>query len=141
MIAFLPDLEAVSKGQIIVSNNDYYRIKSDTWIDGAGFKNVVVIQLDDPLQSVTVTQKSSYDPITDSMTNGSMFTGTSVFIEDAYYCYTNESERYTQLKPGDKNITFGLTTVPKAGDSVGDYSILTVDDVSEDIYSCHCRKI
>lgn len=138
--AFFQALEAIAKGQILVNGPTYYRVKSDTWVDGAGFKNAEVVLLSAPLQTVSYTQLSGYDTVTDTIVNGSTFANTKVFVEDAYYSYERTSERYAQLKPGDKNITFKPSVVPKAGDTIGVYKILTVDTLSDTSYSCHCRR-
>lgn len=140
LTAFFQSLESVSKGQILSKGNSYYRVKSDAYVDGAGFKNAEIILLSSPVKSVTYTQISGYDVITDAIVNGSSFANTAVFVEDAYYCYDHSSERFSQIKPGDKNITFKPAVTPKAGDTVGGYKILSVDVLSDTSFSCHCRK-
>lgn len=140
LTAFFQGLEAVSKGQILVSGSTYYRVKSDPYIDGAGFLNAEVLLVTTPIQTVTYTQVSGYNPTTDTITNGTSYPNTKVFVEDAYYSYQHNSERYNQLKPGDKNITFKPSITPKVGDLVGAYKILTVDALSDSSFSCHCRK-
>ena len=140
LTAYFQELEAVSKGQVLVTGSQYYRVKSDAVIDGAGFKTAEVVLLSNPVQTVTFTVKTGYDPVTDTITNGTSYAGTKVFVEDAYYAYEHTSERYTALKPGDKNITFKPSVTPKTGDIVGAYKILSVDVLSDGSFSCHCRK-
>ena len=140
LTAFFQGLESVSKGQILFTGSSYYRVKSDPYIDGAGFLNAEVLLLSSPVQTVTYTQISGYNPTTDTITNGTSYSNTKVFVEDAYYSYEHNSERYSQLKPGDKNITFKPSITPKVGDLVGAYKILTVDTLSDSAFSCHCRK-
>lgn len=137
--AYLPELEDIIKGDILFSGSTYYRVKSDPWIDGAGFKNVEAILLDHPVETVVYTQISGYDPITESVTNEAVFNNTKIFNEDAYYCYEHNSERYTKIKPGDRSITFKPSVVPKTGDKIGGYKILSVDTLIDGSYSCHCR--
>lgn len=139
-IAYMPDLETVAKGNILVAGASYYRVKSDPWIDGAGFKNVVVILLSSPVKIDSFIRASGFDPATETMVAGTSYPGTKMFVEDAYYCYEHTSERYSSLKPGDKNITFKPSVVPKAGDSLYGLKILTVDAQSDGSYSCHCRR-
>lgn len=139
--AYMPDLESIGKGNVLITGSTYYKVKSDPWIDGAGFKNVSVILLTSPLRTSVFTQTSGFNPVTETMVAGTTYTSTKMFVEDAYYCYEHTSERYSQLEPGDKNITFKPSVVPKAGDIVDVYKILTVDAVSDGTYSCHCRKV
>ena len=140
MKAFFQSLESVAKGQVISKGGSYYRVKSDAYIDGAGFKNAEVILLSSPVRAVTYTQISGYDVVTDSIVNGASFVNTTVFVEDAYYCYDHTSERHSQVKPGDKNITFKPSVTPKAGDTIGEYKILSIDILPNTSFSCHCRK-
>lgn len=140
LTAYFQGLESVSKGQILITGTQYYRVKSDAVIDGAGFKVAEVIMLNNPLQTMTFTVKTGYDPITDTIVNGTVYSNTKVFVEDAYYAYDRTTERYMSLKPGDKNITIKPSVTPKAGDDIGGYKILTVDTLSDSSFSCHCRR-
>ena len=140
LTAFFQSLESVSKGKILFTGSVYYRVKSDPYIDGAGFLNAEVLLLSTTVQTVTFTQISGYNPTTDTITNGTSYPNTKVFVEDAYYSYEHNSERYSQLKPGDKNITFKPVVTPKTGDIIGSYKVLTVDTLADGSYSCHCRK-
>jgi len=139
-LGFFQALESISKGQILLTGSTYYKIKSDPYLDGAGFKNAELLLLASPVQTVTYTQVSGYNHVTETVINGASYPNTKVFSEDAYYCYEHTSERYTQLKPGDKNITFKPSVTPKAGDTIGAYKILSVDTVADGSFSCHCRK-
>lgn len=138
--ALMPDLESVSKGSVLITGSNYYRVKSDPWIDEVGFKNVDVILLTSPVRTVTFVQVAGFDPLTETMTAGTSFLNTKVFMEDAYYSYEHNTERFAQLKPGDKNITFKPSVVPKSGDTIDVYKILSVDTLSDGTYSCHCRR-
>lgn len=139
--AFMPSFESIGKRDILISGSLYFRVKSDPWVDGAGFKNVSAVLLSSPLTSLTFTRISGYDPITDTIVNGAAYPNTPVFIEDAYYSYENNSERYQQLKPGDKNITIKPSVTPKSGDIIGSYKALTIDSLTDGTFSCHCRKV
>ena len=139
LVAYLPALQAINKGDILFNSTEFYRVKGFSVIDGAGFQNVELTQLDTPLNIVTFTQKSGYDVATDSIVNATVLTGTTVFIEDAYYYYDRTSSRYNKIEPGDKNITLSVELIPKAGDTIGDYKILSVDTTYGGAYSCHCR--
>ena len=138
---YTSSIETIVKGNVVVQGSKYYRVRSDPHLDGAGFQVAEVILVADPVQSLTYVRQTGYNPSTDTITNGGSSTVTT-FVEDAYISYDHTSERYADLKPGDKNITFKPTGgAPKAGETVGNYRILTLDTLSDTTFSCHCRRI
>lgn len=136
--AIMPSLEDIKQGDVIFTGDSYYRVKSTPYIDGVGFKCVEVIELDSPVKSLTFTQEAGYDPVTDTIVNSAVHPNTPAFVEDSYYFYDNTSQRYTELKPGDKTITIKPPATPKAGDLIDAYKILSVDH-NDTSFSCHCR--
>lgn len=137
---YFSSAETVTKGMVAVQGSNYYRIRSDSHLDGASFRVAEAIQVSSPVQSLSYIRKTGYNPTTDTITNGSTTTVVA-FVEDAYVAYDHTSERYAELKPGDKNITFLPTGgVPQAGETVGSYRILTIDTLTGPVYSCHCRR-
>lgn len=140
LTALLQQHEQIFKSQILFTGTTYYRVKSDAVIDGNGFKSVEVVLLSAPYQLMTFTVNSGYDVASDTVVNGASYSNTRVFVEDAYYSYDHTSERFSQIKPGDKNITFVPQVPPKASDLIGGYKILSIDLLSDGSYSCHCRR-
>lgn len=139
LTAYLPSLQDINKGDIVFNGFDFYKVRSHSVIDGAGFKNVELVQLENPVRIMNFVQKAGYDVATDSIVNSTSVNDKTVFVEDAYYCYDRTSVRYNKLEPGDKNITVDLGIIPKAGDTIGEYKILSAELTSGGAYSCHCR--
>lgn len=137
---FFPKTESVSKGQIVVYNsNEYYRVRGVPYVDNAGFLVADVVQIESPVQSLSFASTGGYDPTTDVIAVASTTTVTS-FVEEAYLFYDNTSERFEEIKPGDKCITCKPATTPKTGDTIGGYRILAVDPGTSAVSHCHCRK-
>ena len=67
VLATFQNLESVAKGQILVTGSDYYRVMSDSYIDGAGFKVAEAILLNSPVGVVHFYSSSGYDVTTDAI--------------------------------------------------------------------------
>ena len=117
----------------------YFRFRSQPYLDGALFQTIEAILVDNPIQTVSYSRETGYDPVTDTITEGTVVDVT-VFFEDAFVAFDHTSERYSMLKAGDKNITVVLANAPRTGETFDDYSILSVDVVGTGCYSCHCRR-
>ena len=137
---FFSTAEAVAKGQIVIfSGNSYYRVRNDPYVDGAGFQVASAVLLSTPLQTLTLSRVGGYDVTLDTVTAAST-ASVSAFVEDAYLSYDHTSERFAQIKPGDKTITVRPSLPPKVGDSLGAFKILSVDPGADDVSVCHCRR-
>ena len=129
----------LGRNQIAIANGIYYRIRSAPYLDGAAFQVAEVVGLDNPLQSLTYVRNTGYDPVTDTITSGST-AAVPCFVEDAYLAYDHTSERYAKLEPGDKTITFKPAQAVRAGETIGQYRILTIDIDAAGCSVCHCRR-
>lgn len=133
---FFPYDESVSKGDIIVHNSvNYYRVRNTPYVDNAGFLVANCILLDSPFQALDLVTKTGYNPVTDTITDGTA-TVINCFVEEAYLFYDKTSLRAESVKPGDKTITVAVQVA--AGASIGNYTILSIDE-KDSVYHCHCR--
>lgn len=136
---YLPRTESVAKGQIIVHNsNNYYRVRNAPFVDSAGFLVADVGLLESPLQSLVFISVGVIDPVTDTVGAGAAQT-LNGFIEEAYLYYDNTSERFAEIKPGDKVITIKPTIDPKVNDAINSYRIISIEIDSDSCSICHCR--
>ena len=70
-----------SAGTIIHSDTDYFRLKVDSWIEGAGFSMAETVKLDNPVQVFDIAKnQNSYDPITDTY-SPAVTSGVTCFVE------------------------------------------------------------
>lgn len=127
-----------ARDKVVLCDGKYYKIRSTPYYDGSLFTVAESIELDSPLQTMALTRSTGYDPVADTILSGSTESMT-VFVENAYFAYDHTSERYAELKPGDKTITIVSATRPKVGDTIGKFRILTIDDAADGSFVCHCR--
>ena len=136
---YFPRSEAIAKGKIVVHNNsNYYRVRNVPFVDNAGFLVADVTLLESPLQTLTFSSAGTYDPVTDTSVAPAT-QSVQAFVEEAYLYYDNTSERFAELKPGDKTITIKPTTAPKVSDTVGAFRILSISVDTDGCSICHCR--
>lgn len=131
-------VESFGKGSIVFISPQYYRVKNVPYIDGVGFRVAELQLVEGGLQTLSYVRATGYDPMTDTITAGTT-TSVSALVEAAVTYYDHSSERHAQIEPGDMNITFKPTVTPRAGETVGGYSILAVDVDESGCFSCHCR--
>ena len=136
---YFPRNEAVAKGKIVVHNSsNYYRVRNVPFVDNAGFLVADVTLLESPLQTLTFSSAGTYDPVADTSTAPTT-QSVQAFVEEAYLYYDNTSERFAELKPGDKTITIKPTIAPKVSDTVGAFRILSISVDTDGCSICHCR--
>jgi hypothetical protein len=119
----------------------YYRLKTDTWADGAGFSVAQAILIENPLRTLSVViNGTAYNATTDSYVAGTP-ANVLCFVEPLREDYEFVSPAFESVKPGDKAISLlkAAATV-KANDIVGDYKIVSVRDQGTWL-TCHGRNI
>lgn len=127
------------KTVVLSSEGKYYRMRSAPFFDGAQFQVAEALELDNPLRSLVYVRATGYDPITDMIVTGSS-TVTPCFVEDAYLAYDHTSERHAYLEPGDKTITLKPAQAVRAGETIGEFKVLTIDTDADGCSVCHCRR-
>lgn len=135
---FFSSAESVVKGQILIhGTTNYYRVRNVPFVDNAGFLVADTVFVESPVQTLNFSSTGGYDPATDTIAVAST-TSITAFVEEAYLHFDNTSERFSEIKPGDKAISIKPVTTPKAGDKIGAYNILSIDTVNT-VSVCHCR--
>lgn len=136
---FFPYTETVNKGNIIVHNsNAYYRVRNVPYVDAAGFLVADCVYLESPVQSLLFSTSGGYDPATDTIINPASST-IACFVEEAYLFYDKSSLRAEAVKPGDKSISCKPVITPNPGNTLGSYTVLSVDTDTDGVFNCHCR--
>lgn len=130
-----------SRGVIGKFGSAYYRLKTDTWLDGAGFAIAQAVKLESPLQTFDVKSNSSnYDPATDTYTPLTV-PDIACFVEPLVQDYDFISPSFNSIEVGDLAISVLKSAVAlEAGDFIGDNRILSVRDLG-DWVTCHCRYL
>jgi len=133
---------SISKGDITISDGEYYRARQGHRVDEAGFHAVELVRLDSPLAQMDFQAKgTNYDSDTDTYTPPSVVSDVDVFVESAFLDFVHEALGFMKVEPGDRAISFLKATVAavKAGDKLGAYSVLSVSDNST-FWTIHGRK-
>jgi hypothetical protein len=138
---YFPKVNTYSRGEILLVGGEYFRLKSDTSVDGAGFGVALGVKLEDPVQSMTVVTKGTvYDAATDGYVEAPAVEVTC-FIEPLDQEYEFVTPSFTSIEVGDKAISVLKTALSvSVNDRIGVYKILSVRDFS-DYVVCQCRNM
>jgi hypothetical protein len=132
----MPNVFTFLRGNIFVADGKYYRMKTDTWIDGIGFTVSQVVKLEDAIQQFDITTKTGvYDPVTDSYA-GTVIPDVSCFVEPMIKDYEFVTPAFSEIEAGDKAIS--TLEVVKVNDMFGSFRILSVREFGG-WRTCHCR--
>ncbi len=133
--AVLPRGSDIGAGDYLIGGFSYYRALRDSTVDELGLTVVDLIDIPDAVQTLDITVKGTYDPVTE----------TSSDVITAAYCVVEERERsYMKTRMDAAPIENGDFTVHTlhvcdVGDIVGNYDIIhkiTKGSVNE----LHCRR-
>lgn len=128
------------RGSVLTLGTQTFRLKTDTWIDGAGFSAVQAILLEPPFQSLDIeSQKTTYDPGTDSFAKVNV-PAVPCFVEPLKQDYEFVSPAFTPIEEGDTAISL-LKTSATVGvnDLIDSYRVLSLRDFGTWI-TCQCRN-
>ena len=128
------------RGDIIQLNNDFYRLKTDTWLDGAGFSVAQAVKIENAVQSFDLsTSRNVYDSVTDSY-GGTATSGADCFVEELEQDYEFVTVSFTGVEAGDKAISVLKTDATMTvNDLIGSHRVLGIRDFA-DYVTCQCRK-
>lgn len=138
--AYFSSVETIPNNNVIKFDEKYFRVKTPSSIDGAGFGLCEAVQLDNPVEVLDYTKKDApYDPVTDSY-DPTVVSDITVFIEPAQFNFLFVYPAFDRLRAGDKTISILKTTIPvaEAGDMVGTRKVVSVRD-NGTYWSLHCR--
>lgn len=129
------------RSSVLSLDGRYYRLKTDSWVDGAGFRVAQAVLLEDPMQTLSaVVNGTVYDSVTDSYTAASAV-DVDCFVEPLRVDYEFVSPAFVDIKQGDKAISILKTDLTvKVNDAIGAFKVLSVRD-KETWWTCHGRNI
>lgn len=124
-----PKNKSFASGSILKFGTRYYRLKTETWADGAGFVVAQAVLLEDPLQVRTVSSHSpNYDPNTDSYP--AVTKAVLCFVEPLRQNYEFATPAFADIRAGDRAISIlESAAVLKAGDSIETYQVISYRDL------------
>lgn len=128
------------RGDILTLGSDYYRLKTDTWIDGAGYSVAQAVKLELPVQNFDIDDRDGvYDPVND--THGSTaILAVKCFIEPLNQDYEFVSPSFQSIEVGDVAISISKANATlNVDDRIGKYKVLSVRDFS-DWATYQCRN-
>jgi len=127
---FFPPTFNFIRADILSVNGDYYRLHTDTFVDGAGFLVAQATKVENAVQDFTISSgKTVYDPNGDSY-NSTLYVDVSCFVEHLKKSYEFVSPGFEEIEPGDKSISVLKSDVAtlKTGDTLGDFRVVAVRD-------------
>lgn len=128
------------RSNILKLDTDYYRFKTDSWRDGAGFTAIQAVKIESPIQTFgLLTDRSTYDPVTDTYGSFEVI-GVECFVEDLMQDYEFVTPSFTKIEIGDKAISILKTSADVGVNTlIGEYIVLSVRDQG-DWVTCQCRN-
>lgn len=131
----LPSSLSVSAGDFLWNGANYYRSIEDSYVDSVGITTVDCIKLPAPFQTLSITVKGPYNPVTE--TSATTTVSASCIVEPREKSFQNVRQDAEDNLPGDKTIS--TLTACSAGDTVGNYRVISarLDGL---IYTLHCRQ-
>lgn len=138
---YFPKVNVYTRGEILFMGGDYFRLKSDTSVDGAGFGVALGVKLESPLQSLDViTYGTTLDHATDSYTPTTT-EDVACFVEPLNQEYEFVTPSFTKIEVGDKAISILKSAlIVTVNDMIGVYRVLSIREFS-DYVVCQCRNM
>lgn len=131
----LPSHVTIIAGQYLIHGSNYYRAMADSHVDELGFTVVELVELPDAVQTLDITVKGVYDPITE--TSPEVVTQALCVVEERTKSY--ENTRMDAIKIQDGDYTVKTLHVCEVGDTVGLFDIIH-KRVDGSINTLHCRR-
>jgi len=138
---YFSQVKSFVRSDILMLGSTYYRLKTDTWIDGAGFAIAQAIKLEAPMQLFDIqTGMDDYNPETDSY-SGTEVLGVTCFVEPLSQNYEFVTPSFTEILEGDKAISVLKSDATLViNDRIGDYRVQSLRD-NTDYVTCQCRRL
>lgn len=138
---YFPKVKVFTRGNILKYGSDYFRLKTDTNVDGAGFGAALAVKLESAIRTFTIKSNgTTYDETTDGYTE-TTYAGVSCFVEPLEQDYEFVTPSFTEIEPGDLAISVMKTAVAmKVNDWIGGYKVLSIRD-SGTWNTCQCRNM
>jgi len=139
---YFSQVHSFVRGQVFKSSSDFYRLKTDTWIDGVGFSVAQAVKLESPIQTFNIQSNSTvYDPVDDDYTNTPL-TDVDVFVEPLEQDYEFVSPSFSGIELGDKAISVLKSDAPNmtVNDHIGGFRVISIRDMGDWI-TCQSRYL
>lgn len=135
----MPPTKTFFRSAILALGTDYYRFKTDSWRDGAGFSAVQAVKIESPMQTFDIlTGRETYDPATDQY-GSTTVSGVMCFVEDLKENYDFVSPSFTKIEVGDRAISvLKADATVGVNDMIGGFQILSIRDMGT-WATCQCR--
>lgn len=136
---YFPSVKFFTRGMIVKVGNDFYRLKTDTWVDGAGYCVAQALRLESPMVIMTIEHKDTggYDAASDTFST-EVITSVLAFVEPLIHDFEFISPSFSKVEVGDVAISIlKSSAVLEPGDLAGGYKVLAVRDLGDySIYQC-----
>jgi hypothetical protein len=138
---YLSQVKTFPRGHVIFLGGEYYRLRTDTFIDGAGFTVGQCIKLESPVQTFDInSERETYDEVSDSY-NSIDVLGVTCFVEPLDKSYEFVTESFVKIEAGDKAISVLKSSATLGvNDLIGEYQVVAVGDHGTWV-TCQCRRI
>ena len=136
---YFPDVYSLAAGDVFVSSGVYYRLDTDSALDGVGFLFAQVTKIESPIQSFDIkVSGTAYDPVTDSYSE-TTHAAIDCFVEPLIKDYEFVTPAFEKIEAGDKAISVLESDVAvESNDFIGGYRVLSTRDMGA-WRICHCR--
>ena len=132
-----PNTITISSGHYVSVNSDTYRAREDSYIDELGFSVTEVVKLPNVLQTLDITVKGTFDPVTET-TTGDVTTPVSCIVEEREKSYTDN--RDDAEKRDDTDVTISTLHAAVVGTVIDKYIVVN-KDVVDTVNILHCRRV
>jgi len=138
---YFSQVKSYARGSIVKLGTEYYRLKTDTWIDGAGFAVSQAVKLEAPIQTFDLkVGRGTYNATTDAYGETTV-AGIECFVEPLRQDYEFVTPSFNEIDVGDKAITVLKADATMAvNDLIGTYRVLSVRDNGTWV-TCQCRSL
>ncbi len=137
---YFSSAKSFSRGDILTLGSAYYRLRTDTSVDGAGFSVAQAVKLENPLQTFDVDVTGIYDTVNDNYTPTTT-ADVSCFVEALSLDYEFVSPSFTDIEVGDKAISLLNSAVTvKINSRIGDYRVQSIRNHGT-WSTCQCRNL
>jgi len=135
-VATFPSTVSVLAGQYISAGDSSFRAREDSYIDELGFSVVEVVKLPNVLQTLDITVKGVFDPVTETYA-GDVTTSVSCIVEEREKSYTDIREDYEKVQGTD--VTISTLHDSAVGTEIDKYIVIN-KDIVDTVNVLHCRR-
>lgn len=138
-VLYFPKTRVFNRSLIFTDDNKFYRLRTDTWVDGAGFSSAQAILIEDPKQVHTVDlRKGSYDPV-NNVYSPVVKDDVTVFVEDMSDAFEFENISAKKVEVGDRAVSVLKSAADiEVNDVIGPWKVLALKDHGT-YKTAHCR--